>query len=187
MNAKKIRALLIIGSIIVFTVLITVYRDFITDFASFGYIGIFFSCFLANSTIFLPAPSSTIVFTAGAIYDPLIVALVGGLGASVGEILGYLTGWTGRTTIDINNEQHEKFKGYVDTYGMGAIFFFAFLPLPLFDLVGVAAGISKMRFINFMLPCAIGKLLKMAIYSYAGAGLLPILFPLVDRFIRINN
>lgn len=183
----KLRALIVVAAMIFFTFVVAAYRDVLANFSSLGYFGIFLGCLAANSTLFLPAPSSSIVFTAGALYNPFLVGIIGGLGATLGEVFGYLAGWTGRTTFKSEDIQHERFKGYVNAYGAGAIFFFAFLPLPLFDLVGVAAGISRMEFPKFMLSCAAGKLLKMLIYSFAGAGSLPLLFPLIDKFINLKN
>lgn len=187
MIKTRLQAFLVIGSIIALTLLTTIYREELADISSLGYFGVFFGCLVANSTLFLPAPSSTIVFTAGAIYNPFLVAILGSFGATLGEVIGYLAGLTGRSSFDTNNTKSVQIKSYLDKYGMGAVFFFAFLPLPLFDLVGVVAGGSQMKFIDFIVACTTGKLFKMLIYAYAGAGLLPIIFPFLDQILKINN
>jgi uncharacterized membrane protein YdjX (TVP38/TMEM64 family) len=46
----------------------------------------------------------------------------------------------------------------------------AFLPNPLFDLTGIAAGALKMPLRAFLLWCWIGKTSKMLLVALAGAG-----------------
>lgn len=180
---QKIRYVIAIIFIGCITVLITVYRNELLKLGHFGYVGIFFSCFIANSTVFLPAPSSSIVFTLSSVYSPFWVAIVGGLGAVFGEQVGYVAGITGRKIV-AHDEQGRKVKSYIETYGMLAVFIFAFLPLPIFDLVGVAAGAMRMNFYRFFFPCLLGKIFKMLIYAYAGAGLLPMISPLINRILQ---
>jgi uncharacterized membrane protein YdjX (TVP38/TMEM64 family) len=51
-------------------------------------------------------------------------------------------------------------------YGM--ILLLAFIPNPLFDLGGMAAGGLKLPIWKFLTACAIGKILKMLMFAYAG-------------------
>ena len=53
---------------------------------------------------------------------------------------------------------------------------FAFLPLPLFDLVGLACGAAKMPLRRYIPACFVGKLLKMSCFVLAAHGMLPIFF-----------
>lgn len=178
----KLQYLLMLLVIVGMTVLVTIYRTELLKFGRWGYLGIVLSCFFANSTLFLPAPSSVIVFSLSSVYIPFWVALAGTIGAVLGEHVGYLAGIAGRKTFE-RNDQGERVKNYLDQYGGVAIFVFAFLPLPLFDLVGVASGAMKINYFRFLAACFLGKFLKMLIYAYAGAGLLPLLRLLIGRFI----
>ena len=45
----------------------------------------------------------------------------------------------------------------------------AFVPNPLFDIAGMAAGTLKMPLSRFLLFCWIGKTLKMLMFAYFGA------------------
>ncbi len=157
-------------------------QSFLLKYSNYGYLGILISCFIANSTVFLPAPSSTIVFTFASVYSPTIVATVGALGAALGEIVGYGLGYSGRAVID--DKKYQVIKQWTSRYGFGAIFLFAFLPLPLFDLVGVSSGVLRIPFFGFFIPTFLGKWLKMAIYALLGAGMLPFLSPLFENFVR---
>jgi uncharacterized membrane protein YdjX (TVP38/TMEM64 family) len=49
-----------------------------------------------------------------------------------------------------------------------AIFILAFVPNPLFDLAGMAAGALKLPVWKFLLACSIGKILKMLMFAFAG-------------------
>ena len=177
----KYKYLLVIIFIVFVTILITRNRDILQNYSQYGYLGIFLACFAANSTVFLPAPSATIVFTFSAVYTPFWVAVFGALGATLGETTGYLAGFSGRRLV-ISSEKGLKVKDYLDKYKLLAVLIFAFLPLPIFDLVGITAGASKIDFIGFLLACALGKTLKMMIYAFTGAGLLPLLQPLINGF-----
>ena len=181
--SKKSQLVLVLIGIVLMTAFTITYRNQLLKMGEWGYFGIFFSCLIANSTVFLPAPSSAIVFSFANVYLPFWVALVGTFGAVVGEHIGYLAGVAGRKSIE-KNEQEEKIIYYVEKYGMIAVFVFAFLPLPLFDLVGIAAGAMKMSYPLFLIPCLLGKFLKMLIYAYAGASLLPLLSPLFENFLE---
>jgi membrane protein DedA with SNARE-associated domain len=48
----------------------------------------------------------------------------------------------------------------------------AFVPNPLFDIVGVTAGILKMPYPKFLLWCMLGKILKMLAFAYGGSFIL---------------
>ena len=175
-NLNRIGPVLSLLIAVVVVVVSTIWREQLIQYASYGYVGIFVACIAANSTMFLPAPSSAVVFVMASVYSPFFVAIVGGLGAAGGEMVGYMAGYSGRRLFQ-DNAQDTRIRRYMDRYGVLAIFVFAFLPLPLFDLVGVAAGISRFPLIRFLVPCIMGKVLKMFMYAYAGAGILPWIIP----------
>lgn len=177
---NKARALVTLIGVIALTVLVTRYRQELGQLGRYGYAGIFLACFAANSTVFLPAPSSAIVFTFATVFSPVLVALSGGLGAALGEVSGYVAGFSGRA-LTAHSEQVDRSRFLIRRYGAGAVFIFAFLPLPLFDLVGVAAGAARMNFMLFLLACVLGKVLKMMLYAYAGVGLLPLIEPFLRQ------
>jgi len=172
-------ALTALGTLLL-TLIVTIYRRKIADFATYGYVGIFMACIAANSTVFLPAPSTAIVFTFASVYSPFWVAIAGGLGAASGEIVGYIAGYSGRQAVDASH-RGQQLRSWLEKYGMPAVFVFAFLPLPLFDILGVTAGALKMNIVRFMVPTVLGKILKMLVYAYAGAGILPYIAPYLEQ------
>ena len=45
------------------------------------------------------------------------------------------------------------------------VFILALLPLPLFDIVGIYSGGTKMNLIKFSVACFIGKFIKLLVYT----------------------
>ena len=169
-SSKKlefITSILSFLSAIIVTVLATVFREELSQYAQYGYTGIFIACIAANSTVLLPAPSSAIVLAFSNVFSPFGVAVAGGLGAAVGEVVGYMAGFSGKRIVE-QTEWGTKVQAWMERNGFLTIFILAFLPLPLFDLVGVLAGATKTKFFKFIFPTVLGKLLKMFIYAYMG-------------------
>jgi len=99
-NFLRILALLVVVAI---TVYIYNIRDHVEEFASYGYPGIFLVALMANATVFLPAPGVAVVFAMGSIFNPLGVALAAGTGGALGELSGYLAGFSGQAVIENTN------------------------------------------------------------------------------------
>ncbi|MFC2028473.1 DedA family protein [Chloroflexota bacterium] len=154
-----------------FVILITIavyrYSSEIKEFSTYGYPGIFIVTLLANSTVFFPAPGVALVFSLGSVLNPMLVALVASLGGSLGEISGYLAGFSSQVIID-RMDIYKKVEPFIHKYGGFAILVFAAIPNPFFDLAGIAAGGLKMPVRRFLLFCWIGQLIKMTCFSYAG-------------------
>jgi membrane protein DedA with SNARE-associated domain len=144
--------------------------------ASFGYIGIFLLSILANATIILPAPGVAFVFGMGAVFNPLLVALAAGAGAAIGELSGYLAGYSGQAILQ-RTAYEQQLEGWMRKNGDWTILVFAFIPNPLFDIAGMIAGMLKMPLWKFLLFCWIGKTLKMLLFAYAGKVSIPWLTP----------
>jgi membrane protein DedA with SNARE-associated domain len=147
-------------------------RDRVKELASFGYVGIFLISILANATIFLPAPGVAFVFSMGAVFNPILVALAAGAGASLGELSGYLAGFSGQKVAE-RTALITKLEGWMKKYGGWIILILAFVPNPFFDLAGMIAGMLKMPLRKFLFFCFIGKTLKMLLFAYFGSLSIP--------------
>jgi membrane protein YqaA with SNARE-associated domain len=150
------------------TAVIYVFREQARELARFGYAGIFFFSILANATIILPAPQLAVIFAMGGVLPPLGVGLAAGLGATLGELSGYLAGFSGQAVVE-NRALYDRLEGWMKRYGAATIAVLGFLPLPFFDLAGIAAGVLKMPVQTFLFWCAVGKIPKMLLVAYAGA------------------
>ncbi len=161
----RIAALL---AVIAITVYIFSIRDHVEEFAAYGYPGIFLITMMANATVFLPAPGVAVVFAMGAIFNPLLVALAAGTGGAIGELTGYLAGFSGQAVIE-RMDIYDKVTPWIKKYGGWTILVLSAIPNPFFDIAGIAAGMAKMPLWKFLLFCWGGQLIKMAIFAYAGA------------------
>ncbi|MBN2385950.1 MAG: VTT domain-containing protein [Anaerolineales bacterium] len=150
-------------------------RDRIQEFAVYGYPGIFLVTLISYATILIPVPGLAIVFAMSGIFHPLGVALAAAAGGALGELSGYLAGYSGRAVIE-NWKAYDKITARVRRYGGPAILVLAAIPNPVFDLVGVAAGVLKMPVHKFLLWCFPGQLIKMLFIAYTGAVSLDRLF-----------
>ena len=158
-------------AVVVISIYIFSIRDQAEQLAIYGYPGIFLLAFLAYATVLLPAPGIAVVFTMGSVFNPLYVALAAGAGAALGELSGYLAGFSGQVLaerVDLYNrlEKWMRFNGGLTIVLLSAI------PNPLFDLAGLTAGALKMPVPKFLAYCWIGETIKMLLFAFAGAGLI---------------
>jgi len=154
--------------VIAISILIFSLRDRAEQLAIYGYPGIFLLSFLAYATIILPAPGIWVVFAMGAVFHPLGVALAAGSGAALGELSGYLAGFSGQVVVE-RAELYNRLSFWMRKNGPLTIFVLAALPNPFFDLAGIAAGALKMPIRRFLFWCWIGETVKMLYFSFAGA------------------
>ncbi len=160
--------ILALALVIAITVLAFTFRDIAPDLGAYGYLGIFLLSIVANATIVIPVPGVAITFTMGAVFNPLGVALAAGAGAALGEITGYLMGFSGQGIIE-GGPTYKRLEGWMERFGVWVILVLAIIPNPLFDLAGLAAGALRMPVWKFLLWAWIGKTIKMLLFAYAGA------------------
>ena len=144
--------------------------NWLESFASYGYLGVFFISLLGATSIFVPIPSTVVIFiiAGNTAFDPVLIAVFAGLGAAVGEFTGYLVGLGGRKVIG------NRYKKKMDVlmrlfkrFGPVVIFLFALTPLPD-DLVFVPLGMMRYSVLGAFIPALLGKLLSNLIVAYAG-------------------
>lgn len=162
---SRLLALLIVVGVTVGAYLL---KDRIENFAVYGYPGIFLITLLSYATVLVPVPGLAIVFAMSGLLHPVGVAAAAAAGAAVGELSGYLAGYSGRAAIE-NWKRYETITGWVRKYGGPAILVLAAIPNPVFDLVGVAAGVLKMPVHKFLLWVFPGQLIKMLVIAYGGS------------------
>jgi len=170
-----IARILALVAVIAISVYIYSIRDQAEKLALYGYPGIFLLAFMAYATIILPAPGVAVVFTMGAVFNPLGVALAAGAGAALGEITGYMAGFSSQAVIE-HARVYERLSGWMRKNGPLTIFVLSAIPNPFFDLGGAAAGALKMPMPKFLLFCWLGETVKMLIFASAGSTFLKNLF-----------
>jgi len=172
MNKRRltfVRLLALVG-VIALIVVLFVFREQVKKLERYGYVGIFLISIAANATIIIPIPGVAFTTAMGAIFNPVGVAIAAGLGASLGELTGYLAGFSGQGVVE-RVALYEKLTAWMKAHqnlAYGMIVLLAFIPNPLFDLAGMASGALKIPLWRFLLACSIGKILKMLCFAYAG-------------------
>lgn len=139
------------------------------SFAPLGYAGVFIFSLVASATILLPVPSWILVFSLASSFNPLLLGICAGLGSGIGELSGYLAGKGGNYIIGHQRiELFEQHKQWIIKAEAPFLFLLAFLPNPLFDIAGIAAGVLNVPVWRFLLPVTAGKILRFIILAYLG-------------------
>jgi uncharacterized membrane protein YdjX (TVP38/TMEM64 family) len=155
-------------SVAVITLMIALNRDRIGDFATLGYAGAFFAMLASNATLILPAPGLVIVFALGSSLNPALVGVCGAAGATLGELTGYVTGFSGLAIMK-NTRVANRIKYWMDRNGSLTIFGLSIFPNPFFDLAGLMAGASRMPVWKFLIMAFLGKSIQSITIALAGA------------------
>lgn len=165
-----------VGSFLLSVVLILLafrFQHRLEHFKSLGLLGIFLINLIGSSTIFFPAPAIASVVAGGVIYSPLLVGLVAALGASGGDMLAYFLGRSG-THIVLNHSEKKWYLWFQQLFHRFAdivIFVFALIPNPIFDAVGIIAGVSEYPPIRFFLIMFVARFLRNLLLALVGARL----------------
>ena len=166
-KALNIIRVVVMLAVVALTIVLLIYRDQIQVLQAYGYPGIFLFSILANATVLVPIPGVIFTSAMGAVFNPFWVAIAAGAGAALGELSGYLAGFSGQAVVE-NAKRYDQVVHWMEKYGDITILVLAFIPNPLFDLAGMTAGILKMPVWKFLIYCVIGKVLKMMMFAYAG-------------------
>ncbi len=157
-----------------------IYQNFPNKFdelKNYAYLGVFLISLLFNATVILPAGNFLILFTLGGILPlPVMVGLAGGAGAAIGEMTGYMAGYSGRALVAKQGRIYARLEHEVERWGALAVFILSLAPL-VFDLVGIAAGALRFPLWKFILFCWLGRTILYIIIAFFGAWGLEIILP----------
>ncbi len=167
----RITRILALIFVVGLTVFLYINRERVQELEEFGYPGIFLISLLANATLILPVPGVLFTSAMGAVFNPFWVAMAAGTGAALGELSGYLAGFSGRGIVE-RTKWSERVETWMRKFGPITIVVLSFVPNPIFDIAGITAGMLKMPLYQFMLFCWIGKVLKMILFAYGGEAIL---------------
>jgi uncharacterized membrane protein YdjX (TVP38/TMEM64 family) len=144
------------------------FRDHLRDLERYGYAAVFLVGLISNATLILPVPGLAVSSVLGSVFNPWVVGLVAGVGQALGELTGYMAGYSGQNWVD-EHPRYRRLVLWTQQYGVWAIFLLALLPNPLFDVAGMAAGVLRLPVWKFLLSCAAGKVIKNILFAVAGS------------------
>ncbi len=137
----------------------------IEELKNYGYLGAFLVSLIGNATILMPVTVlpvlcaiGVIIYPTTGLVGPIIVGLAGGAGAGIGEITGYMLGYSGRGVIE-NRKIYSRMEGWMKRWGVIPIFINAIVPF-FFDITGMVAGALRFPLWKFVLACWLGRTLS---------------------------
>jgi len=170
-RTARLRILALLAVIVIITTIVVFWEPISQldkeTLEPYGYLGAFLVNFIASASIFLPVPGILVIAGLGELYNPFLVGLAGGAGAALGEITGYLAGYSGQSLVE-NRTFYPRFEKWMKRRGPLVIFIFSAIPNPLFDIVGAGAGILKYPLKKFLLICFIGKVINSTLIALFG-------------------
>jgi membrane protein YqaA with SNARE-associated domain len=144
-----------------------------------GDIGMFVAMFLESSVV--PIPSEAVIAAAGALGLPLkSIVLFGALGSTLGAMVGYAIGrFAGLPVIErlgkyvfIKPHHIEKAHAFAQEYGVGGVLLGRLLPIIPFKVFSIAAGLTRISFIPFVICTLIGVVPRLFILAKFGEALI---------------
>ncbi|MFH1142047.1 MAG: VTT domain-containing protein [Chloroflexota bacterium] len=135
---------------------------------SLGYPAIFLIALLGNATVILPVPSIVAVCSGGVALMPVVVGLVAGVGMALGEITGYLAGFSG-SELASKSWVYRRVQPWMQRRGWVVVLAFGMIPNPFFDIVGLAAGATRIPIWQFLGAAWAGKTVMATVTAYGCA------------------
>jgi uncharacterized membrane protein YdjX (TVP38/TMEM64 family) len=151
-----------------------------------GYAILWVISLLRASSVLLPIPGSGLTIAAGAIMDPLwgipvpiAVGVTAGTAESLGEFTGYYAGMNGGRLLE-GRPLYEKISTWIKKAPFPTMFVMAFMPSPVFDVAGLAAGAARIPIRIFYPAILLGKVGRGIIMAAAGYYASAFLIDLID-------
>ncbi len=139
------------------------------DSEGVGYSGAFVINLIGSASVVLPVPGLAAVCAAATPEVGLNIVglgLVGGIGATIGELTGYLAGYGGQSFVQ-KSRYYTRVQNLVIRRGALALFTLAALPTPLFDIAGIASGSLGYPIRRFIFWVFLGKIVKFIGVAFA--------------------
>lgn len=157
---------LMVVSSIGLALLLIKFASQLESLGNWGYVGVAAVEFGNSAMLAIPTPSYAYTFAMGSILNPIIVGIIGGMFAMLGELIGYYLGHRGSVILP-QSPRVERFKRWTGRWGAVVLFWFAILPVP-FDVAGIWAGAAHYPLIKFVPVVALGKTIKVTAIAFAG-------------------
>lgn len=147
---------------------------FLSIAQTWGYPGLFLVNLIGSASVILPLPGFAAVFLMGSMLNPWLVGIVSGVGAAIGELVGYYVGAGSRRAIDKKGKDNKYSKWldsgrkWIEKYkAFPVIVLFAATPLPD-DVLGILLGAMKYDPKKFLAAMLIGKIIMCIALAWGG-------------------
>jgi len=167
---KRLIPLLIIFLVIAISVGLFIFGqrfpEKVEEFKSYGYLGAFIISVVSNATVILPVPGVLLFIPLITSFNPFLLGLVSATGGIIGELTGYMAGYSGRGMVK-DNRMTRRVEDWMKRWGAWTVFVFAVAPFLLLDVAGLVAGAMRFPLWKFMLVAWAGKTIKYIGLLYA--------------------
>ncbi|MBI3742812.1 MAG: VTT domain-containing protein [Chloroflexi bacterium] len=133
---------------------------------TWGYMGVFLAEATDSATFFIPTPGHVYTFAVAGALNPLVVACCGALGSTLGEVVGYALGSSGRNAVQ-KGRMYLFCESLSRHWGGKVLLMFALVPGPLY-LCGLWAGMFRYSFKRFFMYALAGKMVMILGIALAG-------------------
>ncbi len=149
----------------------------VSDFGQqWGYFSAFLLSMFGNTSVFIVVPYSFVVYVLSAtgVYNWILLGIISGLGAAIGEVTSYIVGRLAAKSKAIQESEYgEKFERMRKKFEEHPkaipfwVFLFAMTPLPD-DVILVPFGMMKYSYWKTVIPCWLGKTVLCLIIAAMG-------------------
>lgn len=153
--------------VIAITATVFVFREQVGNLEAYGYLGAFLISLITSATIILPVPGIVLIGALGTAYDPVLIGLAAGAGSALGELTGYMAGFSGQVVFE-NSRFYPRLERWMTRRGFIAITVLSFVPNPFFDVAGATAGALRFPLWKFLLACFVGKAVRYSLVAWLG-------------------
>lgn len=138
-----------------------------------GYLGVFLAMFIGNLTIIIILPTTIVPFlVAAAGLNPIVIGIVSGLGAELGEMLGYVLGRWFASTLERKKPQTYSIVRRIVEVRPRAIplllYIFSVFPFPD-DVLFIPLGLVRYPLWKLVWPSLLGKVTAGLIIAWTGS------------------
>lgn len=133
--------------------------------------GVMFTLIVTLEVVVAPVPGLILYIAGGILFGPLLGGTLALLGNTIGAGICYKIAETvGRNWAEkqIDEKQRGRFKKFSEKYGGWAIFLLRINPLTSSDIFSYLAGLTRTRFLHFMLGTTLGLLPLVYVQAYMG-------------------
>ena len=152
-------------SLLVFAALLYL-LDSLFKLGNWGYLAVFLVQLADSATILIPTPGQAYAFAIGAALNPMLLGVIGGVGATLGELTGYFLGARAHRMFE-GGRLYDRILALNKRWTGPALFAFALLPGP-FEVANICAGAVRYPLWRFLLYVGIGKIVKVTCIAAGG-------------------
>ena len=169
---KKHKYLLAFLVTILFSLGLFFFQVQLVHFKALGLLGLFLINIVGSLLIFPSPVVIASVLAAGTAYPIVLVALIASLGSSIGDIVAYFIGYSGRQAfVDTRRQRYEIIEEVFHKFGGLFIFSLALIPNPFFDAIGIIAGLFSYSPKRFFFYIFTGRLVRNLLLAALGSSL----------------